>query len=309
MCLSGNGLVIIVHEYQVLPELYLCLLPFSISKYRCSPRTPNCTKYENKKLKHPAASNFISHSEKCSKVPFTKTWATYKAAYGGVDLGDGETVAVSSIDAQREMMQSFNARGLENPVKSVTKRGFREKWVMGIIEDDSPYSLGEKSGMKKVLDYILPKGLITPSHQTVPRDLDVLYDKLDEKVNRRLQVRIVLALLYVHKLITNKSNSSKIAIASDLWTSKNSVHVFAGTVAFWIDDNWNLRETALELLLLSGDHSGKASEKLIFKALKRRGIERKLSTYMQATCHCHIHTTNRKLQLRMVPIMTQAMAH
>jgi len=89
-------------------------------------------------------------------------------------------------------MKSFSARGLENPTKSVTKRGFREKWVMGIIEDDSPYSLGEKSGMKKVLDYILPKGIIAPSHQTVRRDLDVLYEKLDSKVNKELQVQISL---------------------------------------------------------------------------------------------------------------------
>ena len=195
-------------------------------------------------------------------------------------------VATSGIDAQRAMMQSFSARGLENPAKSVTKRGFREKWVMGIIEDDSPYSLGEKSGMKKVLDYILPKGLTVPSHQTVRRDLDVLYDKLDSKVNTELQVCIPVALLqYTRKLIAIKSNSSKIAIASDLWTSKNSVYAFAGTVAFWIDNNWELRETALELLPLSGDHSGKASGKLIFKALKRRGIERKLSTFVQVTCH------------------------
>ena len=100
MHLSGNGLVIIVHEYQVLPESCLCFLPLSISKYRCPPRTLNCKKYKNEKLKHPAASNFISHSEKCLKVLFTKTWATYKAAQGGVDLGDGETVGVSGIDAQ-----------------------------------------------------------------------------------------------------------------------------------------------------------------------------------------------------------------
>ena len=168
-----------------------------ISKYRCSPRTPNCTKYENEKLKRPAASNFISHSEKCSSVPFAKTWAAYKAAKDGVELGGGQTVAVSGIEAQWAMMQSFSAHGLENPAKSVTKKGFREKWVMGIIEDDSPYSLGEKSGMKKVLDYILPKGLVVPSHQTVHRDLDVLYDKLDDKVNKELQVCITL-ILFTH---------------------------------------------------------------------------------------------------------------
>ena len=112
-------------------------------------------------------------------------------------MGGGQTVAVSGIEAQRAMMQSFSARGLENPAKSVTKKGFREKWVMGIIEDDSPYSLGEKSGMKKVLDYILPKGLVVPSRQTVRRDLDVLYDKLDDKVNKELQVCITL-ILFTH---------------------------------------------------------------------------------------------------------------
>jgi hypothetical protein len=65
---------------------------------------------------------------------------------------------------------------------------------------------------------------------------------------------------------------------SDLWTSKNSVYAFAGVVGFWIDDGWNLNESIIELLPLSGDHSGSASGKLIFKALNARGIETKLST-------------------------------
>jgi hypothetical protein len=69
-------------------------------------------------------------------------------------------------------------------------------------------------------------------------------------------------------------------ITSDLWTSKNSVYAFCGTVGFWIDDHWHLNECVLELLPLSGDHSGKASGKLIFKALQRRGIETKLSKHL-----------------------------
>ena len=73
-----------------------------------------------------------------------------------------------------------------------------------------------------------------------------------------------------------QSNSSKIAIASNLWTSKNFVYAFSGTVAFWINDDWNLNKCVLELLPLSGDHSGKASGKLIFEALCR-GIETILS--------------------------------
>ena len=78
-------------------------------------------------------------------------------------------------------------------------------------------------------------------------------------------------------ILSIQSNKSKIAIVSDLWTSKNSVYAFAGVVAFWIDDNWDLRECVLDLLPLSGDHSGKASGKLIFKALRQREIEIKLS--------------------------------
>lgn len=85
--------------------------------------------------------------------------------------------------------------------------------------------------------------------------------------------------VYLQLNLLIQSNSSKIAIASDLWTSKNSVFAFAGVVAFWIDDNWNLQEYVIELLPLSGDHSGKASGKLIFKALRKRGIDTKLSEF------------------------------
>ena len=49
-------------------------------------------------------------------------------------------------------------------------------------------------------------------------------------------------------------NSLKIVI-TNLWTSTNSVYAFAGTVAFWIDDNCNLHKCVLELPPLNGDHS------------------------------------------------------
>ena len=66
--------------------------------------------------------------------------------------------------------------------------------VKGIIENDLPYSLGEKSGMSKLFDYLLPRGIWTPSHQTVRRDLNILYGKLDDKLNQRLKVRTISIL-------------------------------------------------------------------------------------------------------------------
>jgi hypothetical protein len=106
-----------------------------------------------------------------------------------------------------------------------------------------------------------------------------------------------------------QANESTFAIASDLWTSKNSVYAFTGTVAFWIDENWQLQERLLELLPLSGDHSGKASEKLIFKALHRRRIETKLSKCTKLLWHKQALTYFCDLQVQMVPIMLPAMVH
>jgi hypothetical protein len=98
------------------------------------------------------------------------------------------------MEAQRTFMDRFSARGLQNPEKTITNKGFRERLVKGIVEDDLPYSLGEKSGMSKLFDYLLPRGISTPSHQTVRRDLSVLYNKLDDKLNQQLKVDIISVL-------------------------------------------------------------------------------------------------------------------
>ncbi|KIK77790.1 hypothetical protein PAXRUDRAFT_165743, partial [Paxillus rubicundulus Ve08.2h10] len=73
------------------------------------------------------------------------------------------------------------------------------------------------------------------------------------------------------------ANKSKLAFSSEAWTSKNSVYAFVGSVVYWINDDWALHECPLELLPLNGNHSGKVSGKMIFRALKRRGIVNKIN--------------------------------
>ncbi|KIJ06033.1 hypothetical protein PAXINDRAFT_158866, partial [Paxillus involutus ATCC 200175] len=58
------------------------------------------------------------------------------------------------------------------------------------------------------------------------------------------------------KQVTLQENVSKLAIASDLWTSKNSVYAFAGTVIFYINHEWDLVEHVLDLQHLPGGHTG-----------------------------------------------------
>src|SRR5882762_8483265 len=161
-------------------------------KYRCTPCTAGCTIYEKETLKRPPSSNFITHSMICKSVPVAESWASFQVARNSTEspeMGGEESAAkVRGIEAQRTFMDHFSARGLQNPEKTVTSKGFREQLVKGIIEDDLPYSLGEKSGMLKLFDYLLPRGISTPSHQTVRRDLDILYGKLDDKLNQRLKV-------------------------------------------------------------------------------------------------------------------------
>lgn len=47
------------------------------------------------------------------------------------------------------------------------------------------------------------------------------------------------------------------------------VHAFCGVVLSYIDEDWVLREYVLDLILLDGDHSGKAVGRLVFKRLKK----------------------------------------
>jgi hypothetical protein len=140
------------------------------------------------------SSNFISHLQICKSIPEAQKWAAYEARNGAdiVEMGgDRESNAntFAGIGAQQDFMDNFSAQGLQNPAKTVTSKGFQERLVKGTIEDDLPYSLGEKPGMSKVFDNVLPRGISTPSHQTVRHDLDVLHEKPDEKLNEQLQVR------------------------------------------------------------------------------------------------------------------------
>jgi hypothetical protein len=60
------------------------------------------------------------------------------------------------------------------------------------------------------------------------------------------------------------------------------MHAFCGVKASFINDRWELEEHLLDLHPLEGDHSGESTAKLIFKALRRRGLLKKLCTSFSA---------------------------
>ncbi|CDO77468.1 hypothetical protein BN946_scf184902.g2 [Trametes cinnabarina] len=184
------------------------------------------------------------------------------------------------------MMSNFVEEGRKSPVKELTRKGFREHFVKGLIEDDLPYTFGSRKGMSRCFKYILPKGFKVPDRMMVWRDLSILHKKIRERLNTMI-----------------KDNSSKLSIASDNWTSKNSVYAFSGLAVYWITDNWKLVEYPLELLPLDGNHTGTASAKLIYKALCRCHATRKLS--MSFTLTADNASFNGKMNRVLSRLITQ----
>ena len=115
---------------------------------------------------------------------------------GGEIEGDQAGTTISVLGAQCSFMKDFSVCGHDNPEKIVTRKGFHEFMVKGIVEDNLPYSLGKKGGMSKLFEYLLPRSFAIPSHQTIQCDLDILYEKLDNKLNEQLKVSINLPLRY-----------------------------------------------------------------------------------------------------------------
>jgi len=191
-----SGPVTIVHELYLFEYVLVCHLHVSRT-YWCSDQTENCKEYKNKTIKCPGSSNFISHSSKCKSIPLELRWEAYKAQ-NGAEIGTGKRDAgasgvagstnASGLEAQHVLIDHFSAQGLQNPAKSVTSKGFREHLVKGLIEDDLPYTLGKKPGMRKLFNYLLPCGIPCPSHQTIRWDLNTLYKKVNQKVNHMLQM-------------------------------------------------------------------------------------------------------------------------
>jgi hypothetical protein len=161
------------------------------STFCTTTRTPKCTHYENETIKFQGSSNFISHLGKCKGIPGNhsfKLWSQQEDGNATATQPQPHT-SESRISAQHQFLQSYTQHGLENPAKEVTRRGWRQHFVKGIVKYDLPFSLGEKGGMKKLFTYVLPHGYTIPGHTTVQHGLTLLQDYVNSNINKTLQVR------------------------------------------------------------------------------------------------------------------------
>ncbi|RDB15201.1 hypothetical protein Hypma_004688 [Hypsizygus marmoreus] len=209
---------------------------------KANKKTKGVRTYDEETLELKLTSNFTSHFATCKEPPLHESYDAHVEAESRLPVAGS-----SKLAAQQGVLGAFIEQGLSNSAHKITK------------QDDLPYSLGEKNGMKKFITYLVSRNFNIPYHSTVQSDLDLLYDTMSTK----LTAKII-------------SNTSKLAIFTDLWTSKNSVYAFAGIMGFWIDKDWELVEHVLALLPLDGDHTSAVTGKLVYGSLKRWGIEKKL---------------------------------
>lgn len=162
----------------------------------------------------------------------------------------------------------------------MTARGFREKLVKGIIEDDLAFGFAERRGMHNVFTYTLPKKVPIPKGGVVRADLDRLYTVIMAQLDAEFEVCVdsyfVSATASRGILNTLQILDSKISLATDVWSSKGCVFAFLGIMSFHITKDWELVRNTLNLPSLDGDHSGRRSAKLILRTLKTHGLQKKL---------------------------------
>jgi hypothetical protein len=64
----------------------------------------------------------------------------------------------------------------------------------------------------------------------------------------------------------------------DAWTSPNT-YAFIGITVHFIDQDWDLQQVLIDLVELSGPHSGKNISSVFYKSCKELGILQKVRIY------------------------------
>lgn len=142
----------------------------------------------------------------------------------------------------------------------ITSEMFRHKIVMFMVCTDQPFTLVEDIYFRDLVMYCSGgnKECQLFCAKTAKRTIEGLYDEYKTKM----------------KIILEK-NDGKISFIIDCWTSSNQFP-FQGVLARWINDDWELCTTVLDLTILSGSHEGVNIAAAFWKVIKDYNLVEKL---------------------------------
>ncbi|KZV59091.1 hypothetical protein PENSPDRAFT_695450 [Peniophora sp. CONT] len=126
-----------------------------------------------------SASNWSRHlRHDCKKFPPSLMYETWLEQH---EAGEGEPQTMGCTGSLQSWVVKNSVAVEQAKKQPLTRRRWREVFVKGLIEDDLPFTFGEKSGMRKVFATILPKGYKVPDRKMVRRDLDTLHAAMVSK--------------------------------------------------------------------------------------------------------------------------------
>lgn len=90
---------------------------------------------------------------------------------------------------------------------------------------------------------------------------------------------------------------SKIAYATDTWSTKQMIFTFAADKGFFIDDEWDLCELLIDFKVLQDDeHKGQeAAKSFVASGAKRGGLDKMSVTLDAFTIPVYVHFDLRYL--------------
>ncbi|KAF7349507.1 Dimer-Tnp-hAT domain-containing protein [Mycena sanguinolenta] len=138
-----------------------------------------------------------------------------------------------------KIMADFLLEGKLNPAINSTQKNFLKVFAAWIIEDDLPFTTGETPGIQRLFAF--------------------------------LQTR--------YGLPSDTTNvKSKIAVATDTWTTRAMTFTFAGTIASWITADWELVERVLDFHPIEDkEHEGEYAALGLAKSLNNFKALEKIS--------------------------------
>lgn len=161
-----------------------------------------------------------------------------------------------------------------------------------VFQDMLPLSCFENKGLKSLLDFVEPN-YMPPSHQTVMRHINSMYETECEKLRRSLEI------------LDNRS----VSITCDYWTNIQMVSFFTVT-AHYVDENsdgsWTLKDCVLATPQSKVSHSGDNIASELTKVITDFGLLEKI------WYACHDNAANMKCgveKCEAVPCHTGCFAH
>ena len=123
-----------------------------------------------------------------------------------------------------------------------------------VVEDEEPFSMGERSGFRKFMSKACPRFQL-PSRRTCTRDTVRVY----------FQERAKLKKFF-------KDSCQRICLTTDGWTSQQQDSYMTITASF-IDDNWQLHKKVISFFKVKG-HKGEDIGKNLLRCLTEWGLDK-----------------------------------